>query len=320
MFKKQAEETASLKAEIASTEVQRTQGARRAAGVFAGQGDGVNVTTFTAVPEVGDEPSCENFHFNGNIDKVPAMLKLGDDLNTMLWAKGKVEKHAIQNDVSTTYLCNTEEGGTLENKSVAMNAVLCLLVNGLIDEPQQHSLTVIATLLGMDNENINEHSLADVGERLHARGYVWYKWEAEEHFDFKEMKRLYQIKEHLQQLWRNLLWMQAESGFKINMHPTSGQYTYEYEHACNGDAYNKDGSSDGQSERKTVGQAVRDRNQLAADSKEAEATTAVAYPEEKHGEPEPFTVFNLGKLDEIVFRQDEDLRVVLTKNDLIEVA
>lgn len=224
--------------------------------------------------------------------------------------------------MSTTYLCNSEEGGTLENKSVAMNAVLCLLVNGLIDEPQQHSLTVIATLLGMDNGAIDEYSLADVGERLHARGYIWQKSETEEHFDPQGMQRLYQIKDHLQRLWRTLSWLQAESEFKINIDPTSGRYTYEYENACYGGyVYNKDGSLGRQAEKKTIGQAVRERNQFAASPKETEVTTAVGYPEEKQGEPEPFTVFHFGNLDEIIFQQDEAKIFALTSlSDFHEAA
>ena len=50
-------------ADIKSNEVKRTQGARRASGVFAGQGDGVNVTSFTTIPEFGSESSIENFQF-----------------------------------------------------------------------------------------------------------------------------------------------------------------------------------------------------------------------------------------------------------------
>ena len=62
-LKQQAEETAKMIADIKSNEVKRTQGARRASGVFAGQGDGVNVTSFTTVPEFGSESSIENFHY-----------------------------------------------------------------------------------------------------------------------------------------------------------------------------------------------------------------------------------------------------------------
>ena len=49
LVQKQAEETANMKAEMNKSEVKRTQGARRAAGVFVGQGDGTSVTPLDAL-------------------------------------------------------------------------------------------------------------------------------------------------------------------------------------------------------------------------------------------------------------------------------
>ena len=51
-----------------------------------------------------------------------------------------------------------------------MHAVLCFIKNGLIDDPQQHALTVLSALLGVDFEDGNEVSIVmlnDAGERLH---------------------------------------------------------------------------------------------------------------------------------------------------------
>ena len=60
-----------------------------------------------------------------------------------------------------------------------------------------------------------------------------------------------------------------------------------------------------QTEGKSIGQLVRERNQFAAIPKETEAQTAIGYPEEKHEEPDPCTVaFTFGCIDEHVFGAD----------------
>ena len=113
----------------------------------------------------------------------------------------------------------TVAGGTLGNVNVAMNAVLCFIKNGLIDDPQHHTLSVLSVLLGIDFENGNEVSvvmLNDVGERLHRQGYAWTRAEAEGHFDKDQVSRLRQVAEHLGVLWQ-ILNDSEEGEFKVRM-------------------------------------------------------------------------------------------------------
>ena len=72
-------------------------------------------------------------------------------------------------------MCGTVAGGTLNNVNVAMNAVLCFIKNGLIDDPQQHTLSVLSALLVIDFDHEQGGSIVilnDVGERLHRQGYI----------------------------------------------------------------------------------------------------------------------------------------------------
>ena len=147
--------------------------------------------------------------------------------------------------------------------------MLCFLKNGLIDEPQQHTLTVLSTLLGIDYENEYDRAdriamMNDVGERLHRQGYVWTRAEAVAHFGDFQIDRLRQVAEHLKVLWHIL--NTADSG-EFMVRPLHCRYTYEYHSRFGGYVYDHDGrlaKQDKTDKKVTIGQHVRERNHLSA--------------------------------------------------------
>ena len=102
--------------------------------------------------------------------------KLEEGPPTLAWIGELVDHKAKHQDqVDAAYMCGTVAGGTLNNVNVAMNAVLCFIKNGLIDDPQQHTLSVLSALLVIDFDHEQGGSIVilnDVGERLHRQGYI----------------------------------------------------------------------------------------------------------------------------------------------------
>ena len=189
ILKAQAVEHSKALAQVQVTKTEaRSAGARRAAGVYSGQGTTASVTALTAVPpEIGEEGEFEIFNFKEELPQglpkweVPEYARLEkfeEGPNTLAWIDELVGRSAENHDqIDAAYLCGTVAGGTLDNVNVAMNAVLCFLNNDLIDDPQQHTLTVLLTLLGIDYENVYDGvdriaMLSDVGEQLHRQGYM----------------------------------------------------------------------------------------------------------------------------------------------------
>ena len=179
ILKAQAEEhsKALVQVQVTKTET-RSAGSRRAAGVYSGQGTNASVAALTAEPlEEGQEGAFEICNFE---EELPQGLPEGvglekpeEDPITLAWIDELVDRNAERHDqIDAAYLCDPVTGGTLGNVNVAMNAVLCFTKNGLIDDPQQHTLSVLSALLGIGFENGNEASavmLNDVGERWKAR-------------------------------------------------------------------------------------------------------------------------------------------------------
>ena len=134
----------------------RSAGSRRAARVYSGQGSNAPVTALTVEPlEEGEEGSIENCNFEGEgvqgLPMWPVLEKLEKDPLTLAWLGELVDERAKDHDkIDAAYLCNTAAGGTLDNINVAMNAVLYFFKNGLIDEPQRHTLSVLSAILGID--------------------------------------------------------------------------------------------------------------------------------------------------------------------------
>ena len=161
---------------------------------------------------------------------------------------------------------------------------MLFLKNDLIDDPQQNTLTVLSTLLGIDYENEYDGvdriaMMNDVGEQLHRQGYVWTRAEAEAHFDKDQLFRLRQVAEHLKVLWHIL--NAADSGeFKVR--PLRCRYTYEYCGRFGGYVYHGDGRLAKQNKTVTIGQQVRERNRKTPKSNQVEGKG-----EEKCGESEP---------------------------------
>ena len=201
----------------------------------------------------------------------------------LAWIDELVDRNTERHDqIDAAYLCATVAGGTLDSVNVAMNAVLCFIKNNLIDDPQQHTLTVLSALLGIDCDNGNEVSVAmlnDVGERLHRQGYVWTRAEAEGHFDKDQVSWLRQVAEHLKVLWHIL--NAAEAG-EFQVRPNRGCDTYEYCSRFGGYVYHADGRLAKQNKTVTIGQQVRERNRQTPRSNQAEG-----QGEEKCGESEP---------------------------------
>ena len=76
--------------------------------------------------------------------------KVEDDPLTVALLDEVADERAKDHDkIDAAYLCNTVAGGALDNINVAMNAVLCFFKNGLIDEPQQHTFSVLSAILGV---------------------------------------------------------------------------------------------------------------------------------------------------------------------------
>ena len=194
ILKAQAEEHSKALAQVQVTKAEtRTAGARRAAGVYSGQGTNASsVTALTAEPpELGQEGEFEIFNFKEAPKEVsptkkrstqtpPLQIpeefileKFEEGPLILAWVDALVDGNAEKHDqIDAAYLRDTVAGGTLGNVNVGMNAVLCFLKNGLMDEPQQHTLTVLSTLLGIDYENEYDRAdriamMNDVGERLH---------------------------------------------------------------------------------------------------------------------------------------------------------
>ena len=154
---------------------------------YSGQGTNAPVTALTAEPrEEGQASSVENCKFEGElIQDLPewaVLEKLEEDPITLAWIDELVDHNAEGHDqIEAAYLRGTVAGGTFGNANVSMNAVLCFIKNCLINDPQQHTLTVLSALLGIDFEDGNEVTvvmLKDIGERLHRQGYVWTTAEA----------------------------------------------------------------------------------------------------------------------------------------------
>ena len=210
--------------------------------------------------------------------------KFEEDPITLAWIGDLVGRNAENHgQIDAAYLCGTVAGGgTLDNANVGMHAVLCFIKNDLIDDPQQHTLTVLSALLGIDYEDGNEVSITmlnDVGERLHRQGYVWTRAEAEGHFDSDQVSRLRQVAGHLKVLWHIL--NAAESGeFKVR--PLRCRYTYEYCSRFGGYVYHANGRLAKQNKTVIIGQQVRERNRKTPKSNQVEGKG-----EEKCGESEP---------------------------------
>ena len=196
--------------------------------------------------------------------------KFEEDLLTLAWVDELVAHNEENYDqIDAAYLRGTVAGGTLDNINVAMNAVLCFLKNGFIDDPHQHTLTVLSALLGIDNEDEYDYAtriamMNDVGERMHRQGYVWTRAEAEAHFDKNQVYRLRQVAEHLKVLWHIL--NAADSGeFKVR--PLRCRYAYEYCSRFDGYVYDNDGRLAKQIKTVTIGQQVAvDRAASVADA------------------------------------------------------
>ena len=162
--KAQAEEHSKALARVQVTKAEtRTAGARRAAGVYLGQGTNASVTALTAEPpELGGEGIFEIFKFKEEVSsmkkrstqtptlQIPEEYKLKkfeEDLLTLAWVDELVAHNEEHHDhINATYLRGTVAGGTLDNANVAMNVVLCFPKNDFIDGPQQHTLTVLCSI------------------------------------------------------------------------------------------------------------------------------------------------------------------------------
>ena len=235
ILKAQAGEHSKSLAQVQVTKTEtRSAGSRRAADVYSGQGTNASVTALAAEPlEEGQEGSFENCKFEGELSQgLPewaVLEKFEEDPIALAWIDELVVCNAEHHgQIDAAYLCGTVAGGTLDDVNVPMNAVLCFTKNGLVDDPQQHTLSVLSVLLGIDFENGNEVSavmLNDVGERLHRQGYAWIRAEAEGNFNKEQVPRLRQVAEHLGVLWQ-ILNGSEEGEFKVRMN--RGCYTHEY--------------------------------------------------------------------------------------------
>ena len=83
--------------------------------------------------------------------------KIEEDPLTLAWLDELVNERDKDHDkIDAAYLFNTVAGGTLDSINVAMNAVLCFFKNGLIDEPQQRTLSVLSAIPGIDFDHDQE--------------------------------------------------------------------------------------------------------------------------------------------------------------------
>ena len=147
ILKTQAVEHSKALAQVQVTKTEtRSAGARRAEGVFSGQGTTASVTAFTAEPpEEGQEDQYEIFRSTiskkrstqtelswqpqdlpkWEIPDYARLEKFEDDPLTIAWIDDLVERNAEGHEqIDAAYLCDTIAGGTLDNANVAMNAVL----------------------------------------------------------------------------------------------------------------------------------------------------------------------------------------------------